>query len=343
MNKKIIGLIGAAVLVMALPLQGLAAADAAASLQPVEGGAKVSLDLHQAGAGEGVNALQMSFTLNPVSGSLDKASVSFDFDNDLAGTVKRYSFDQNSGVLTVYVAGAKGELFENDKADLGNIQVKAAEGEYLELSITAGLPREDEGSAEQLASGLSLLRTGSSRETMTMQAETLSVNVGEMSPNPEPTEQPEATQKPEPTQKPEATQKPESTEKPGATQQPAATQKPSGGSNQGSGNQSSNQGGTAAAATAQPESGAASKAPGASSTAQSAVSEAASEESQSQSEAASSEAQSQAAESESQAQSQSTASQTEKSKVGVLPMVIGTVVVAAGVAGGVVIWRRGRD
>lgn len=57
MNKKIIGLIGAAVLVMAMPLQGLAAADAAASLQPVEGGAKVSLDLHQAGAGEGVNAL----------------------------------------------------------------------------------------------------------------------------------------------------------------------------------------------------------------------------------------------------------------------------------------------
>ena len=47
MNKKIIGLIGAAVLVMAMPLQGLAAADAAANLQPVEGGAKVSLDLHR--------------------------------------------------------------------------------------------------------------------------------------------------------------------------------------------------------------------------------------------------------------------------------------------------------
>lgn len=141
MNKKIIGLIGAAVLVMAMPLQGLAAADAAASLQPVEGGAKVSLDLHQAGAG--VNALQMSFTLNPVSGSLDKASVSFDFDNDMAGTVKRYSFDQNSGVLTVYVAGANGQLFDNDKTDLGSIQVKAAEGEYLELAITTGLPRED--------------------------------------------------------------------------------------------------------------------------------------------------------------------------------------------------------
>lgn len=332
MNKKIIGLIGAAVLVMAMPLQGLAAADAAASLRPVEGGAKVSLDLHQAGAGEGVNALQMSFTLNPVSGSLDKASVSFDFDNDLAGTVKRYSFDQNSGVLTVYVAGANGQLFDNDKTDLGSIQVKAAEGEYLELDITTGLPREDEDSAEQLASGLSLLRAGSSKETLTMQAETLNVNVGEVSPDPEPTEQPEATQKPEATQQPEATQHPET------------TQKPSGGSNQNGSNQSSNnQSGTAASATAQPGTAATSKTPGTSSTAQSAVSESASEESQAQSESGSSEAQSQAAGSESQAQSQSTASQTEKSKVSVLPVVIGIVVVAAAVVAGVVIWRRGRD
>ena len=338
MNKKIIGLIGAAVLVMAMPLQGLATADAAANLQPVEGGAKVSLDLHQAGAGEGVNALQMSFTLNPVSGSLDKASVSFDFDNDLAGTVKRYSFDQNSGVLTVYVAGAKGQLFDNDKTELGSIQVKAAEGEYLELAITTGLPREDEDSAEQLASGLSLLRAGSSKETLAMQAETLNVNVGEVSPDPEPTEQPEATQKPETTQKPEATQKPEETQK------PEATQKPSGGSNQNGSNQSSNnQSGTAASATAQPGTTATSKTPGTSSTAQSAVSESTSEESQAQSESTSSEAQSQAAESESQAQSQSTASQTEKSKVSVLPVAIGIVVVVAAVVAGVVIWRRGRD
>ena len=332
MNKKIIGLIGAAVLVMAMPLQGLAAADAAASLQPAEGGAKVSLNLQQTGGGEGVNALQMSFTLNPVSGSLDKASVSFDFDDDLAGTVKRYSFDQNSGVLTVYVAGAKGQLFENDKADLGSIQVKAAEGEYLELSITTGLPREDESSAEQLANGLSLLRAGSSKETLTMQAETLNVNVGEVSPDPEPTEQPEATQNPEATQKPEV------------TETPAATQQPSGGSQNGS-NQSgsSHQNSTAAAATAQPGTAASSKIPGASSAAQSAVSEPVSETSQSQSEAASSEAQSQADESESQAQSQSAASQTEKTKVGVLPVVIGIVVVAAAAVGGVVIWRRGRD
>ena len=38
MNKKIIGLIGAAVLVMALPLQGLAAAGAAGSLGAAAGG-----------------------------------------------------------------------------------------------------------------------------------------------------------------------------------------------------------------------------------------------------------------------------------------------------------------
>lgn len=336
MNKKIIGLIGAAVLVMALPLQGLAAADAAANLQSVEGGAKVSLDLQHTGAGEGVNALQMSFTLSPVVGSLDKADVSFVFDEDLPGTVKTYRYNQNTNVLTVYVAGANGALFENDKADLGSIQVEAAKGEYLEVSITTGLPNQEEGSSAEMVSGLTLLRASSSAQKLTMQAETLAVNVGELSPAPEPTQQPEATEAPEATQQPQATEKPQATEQPQATEKPEATQKPSGGSQNGS-TQNNN-----AAATAQPGTSASSKAPSASAS-QSAVSEAASEESQAQSESASSEAESQAAESESQAQSQSTASQTQKSKVSVLPVVIGVAVVAAAAVAGVVIWRRGRD
>lgn len=334
MNKKIIGLIGAAVLVMALPLQGLAAADAAANLQSVEGGAKVSLDLQHTGAGEGVNALQMSFTLSPVVGSLDKADVSFVFDEDLPGTVKTYRYNQSTNVLTVYVAGANGALFENDKADLGSIQVEAAEGEYLEVSITTGLPNQEEGSSAEMVSGLTLLRASSSAQKLTMQAETLAVNVGELSPAPEPTQQPEATETPEATQQPQATEKPQASEK------PEATQKPSGGSTGGSQNGSTQN--NTAAATAQPGTAASSKAPGASAS-QSAVSEAASEESQAQSESASSEAESQAAESESQAQSQSTASQTQKSKVSVLPVVIGVAVVAAAAVAGVVIWRRGRD
>lgn len=334
MNKKIIGLIGAAVLVMALPLQGLAAADAAANLQSVEGGAKVSLDLQHTGAGEGVNALQMSFTLSPVVGSLDKADVSFVFDEDLPGTVKTYRYNQNTNVLTVYVAGANGALFENDKADLGSIQVEAAEGEYLEVSITTGLPNQEEGSSAEMVSGLTLLRASSSAQKLTMQAETLAVNVGELSPAPEPTQRPEATEPPEATQQPQATEKPQASEK------PEATQKPSGGSTGGSQNGSTQN--NNAAATAQPGTAASSKAPGASAS-QSAVSEAASEESQAQSESASSEAESQAAESESQAQSQSTASQTQKSKVSVLPVVIGVAVVAAAAVAGVVIWRRGRD
>lgn len=334
MNKKIIGLIGAAVLVMALPLQGLAAADAAANLQSVEGGAKVSLDLQHTGAGEGVNALQMSFTLSPVVGSLDKADVSFVFDEDLPGTVKTYRYNQSTNVLTVYVAGANGALFENDKADLGSIQVEAAEGEYLEVSITTGLPNQEEGSSAEMVSGLTLLRASSSAQKLTMQAETLAVNVGELSPAPEPTQRPEATETPEATQQPQATEKPQASEK------PEATQKPSGGSTGGSQNGSTQN--NNAAATAQPGTAASSKAPGASAS-QSAVSEAASEESQAQSESASSEAESQAAESESQAQSQSTASQTQKSKVSVLPVVIGVAVVAAAAVAGVVIWRRGRD
>lgn len=334
MNKKIIGLIGAAVLVMALPLQGLAAADAAANLQSVEGGAKVSLDLQHTGAGEGVNALQMSFTLSPVVGSLDKADVSFVFDEDLPGTVKTYRYNQNTNVLTVYVAGANGALFENDKADLGSIQVEAAKGEYLEVSITTGLPNQEEGSSAEMVSGLTLLRASSSAQKLTMQAETLAVNVGELSPAPEPTQQPEATEAPEATQQPQATEKPQASEK------PEATQKPSGGSTGGSQNGSTQN--NNAAATAQPGTSASSKAPSASAS-QSAVSEAASEESQAQSESASSEAESQAAESESQAQSQSTASQTQKSKVSVLPVVVGVAVVAAAAVAGVVIWRRGRD
>ena len=327
MNRKIKGLIGAAVLVMALPLQGLAAADAAASLQPVAGGAQVALDLHKEGAGEGVNALQMSFTLSPVSGSLDKADVTFDFSDALAGTVKRYSFDQSSSVLTVYVAGANGALFANDRADLGSIQVQTEQGEYMELSITTGILNGSEQQSTEAVSGLTLLRAGTTEENLTMQAETLTVSVGETSPAPEPTPQPEATQQPEVSEQPEATQQPSD----------SSTSDTNPGSNQGNGSaQSSVPAPTSAPATAVPG-----KTPSASSSAQSAVSETEIQENLPESEASSGEPQSQPDGSESQAQS--AVAESDSSKVGILPLVIGIVLVAAAVVTGVVIWRRGRD
>lgn len=347
MNKKITSLIGAAVLVMALPLQGLAAADADASLQPVDQGANVSLKLQQ-GAGEGVNALQMSFTLSPVVGSLYKANVSFAFDEDLAGTVKRYRFDQENNVLTVYVAGANGKLFQNDEADLGEIQVESTDGEYLEVSITSGLPSDAEHPAEEMATGLSLLRAGSSKQDLSIQAEAVQVKVGEQSPDPEPTpevpEEPSVEPTAQPTTKP--TQQPQNPEVPQDNERPTWESSSSTGSTGGSTGSTGGTTGTTGttsgtvSATAKPGTTASSKAPASSSAAQSAVSEAVSE---SESQAASESSSSQAAESESQAESQSTSAQTEKSKVGVLPIVTGVVVAAAAVVAGVMIWRRGRD
>ena len=333
MNKKIKGLIGAAVLVMALPLHGFAAADAVADLQAGTDGAEVSIVLLKSGTGQGVNALQMSFSVEAVAGSLDKAQVTFDFAEDLAGTVKRSSFNRDTNLLTVYVAGADGKLFENDRADLGSIQVEAAEGEYLELSITAGKP----GETTETVKGLTLLTGNSSARDLTVQAANVTVNVGTVAPDPGPGETPEATQKPETSPQPETT--PQPTEQPQVSEKPQATQAPVGGSN-GSQNkpaQNTATGSPATQPTAQPEKGSGNKTPDASSTAQSSESSSVASESQ----AASSEVQSETASSESQVQS--TQAQTNGRKSNVLPVAIGLTAAVVVIVAGVVIYRRGRQ
>ena len=334
MNKKIKSLIGAVVLVMALPLHGMAAADAAAILQPGEGEAEVSIALQQSGAGQGVNALQMCFTVEAAVGSLDDAQVSFAFRQDLPGTVKRYSFNENENLLTVYVAGAEGDLFQNDTADLGTIQVDTADGSYVELKITAGRRGEN----GQLSSGLTLLTTGTSTQQLTLQPDNVTVSAGEEATSPDPV----PTPTPEPGDKPEATQTPGATATPQPVQPPAATQQPSGGT--GGSQNGSGQNGSSQNSAAQ-SSGAASaviKMPGASSSAQSEEASSEPAESVAESQSASSAASSAASESESQAQSQAAQGEVSEQSGSVLPVVLGIALAAAVVAVGVVLFRRSR-
>ena len=225
MNKQIKRLIVAAMMILALPMQIFAASEAAASIQANGNQASVSVSLQNQAAGEGVTALQMILDVQVAVGSLNQAQVGFTFNENLPGTIQRYSYNQEKHTLTIYVAGAKNGLFTNGSVDLGNISVTSNTGDYIKLSITTG-DRED---------SLQILSGGTNLKTMSMQAVTANIEAGTVvvpTQPPQETSQPSVTATPTakpsatatPTAKPSATAAP--TAKPGATAAPGATVAP---------------------------------------------------------------------------------------------------------------------
>ncbi len=221
MNKQIKRLIVAAMMILALPMQIFAASEAAASIQANGNQASVSVSLQNQAAGEGVTALQMILDVQVAVGSLNQAQVGFTFNENLPGTIQRYSYNQEKHTLTIYVAGAKNGLFTNGSVDLGNISVTSNTGDYIKLSITTG-DRED---------SLQILSGGTNLKTMSMQAVTANIEAGTAvvpTQPPQETSQPSVTATPTakpsvtatPTAKPSATAAP--TAKPGATTAPTA-------------------------------------------------------------------------------------------------------------------------
>ena len=361
MNKQIKGLCAALLLSLALPLQALAATDAATTFQSSGDQAQVTVALNNSGAGEGINALQMELDVQVVAGSLDQAEVSFVFDEALPGTIQRYDYDESNQVLTVYVAGAEDSIFSKDTVTLGTIQVTSTNEDYLEVSVSAGgMEQKDDHS------GLILISGGTSTVYPTMQQQNTVLTSGKLSPEqPEvtPTSAPSATatpapgvqQTPAPTAAPGATatpapgvqQTPAPTAAPGATATPApgvttpeatatpnapATSQEQGGSNQSGTAVVPSTGG--AVAPAKPSTG---KKPVASSSSEVVDS---SEVASSEPAASSSEVASEEPASSSQPESEETTAQQEKSSVNPLLIAAGVVAVLAVVALVVILMRR---
>lgn len=323
MKKQIKGLVVAAMMVLALPLQAFAASDASTTIHADGNKADVSVTLQREGAGEGVTSLQMTLDVKAQIGSLEQSQVHFQFNESLPGTVHRYTYNQENNTLTIYVAGANSGLFTGDKVDLGTVQVTSNTGDYVQASITAG-SQED---------SLKLLSGGTNLQTMTMQETTSYVEDGTTNVPSEPdtsTPVPPATQSP--TEVPPATGSSSTQTTPSTDDN--TTEKPS------TGNGSNNANGTAA--TAVPQSGnsaSTSKKPAASKSGSTVQEEAAASGSSDTSAASSSTSQSTAQDSSSQSSSSSqTAAQTNSSHIGVI--IAGVVVAVVVIAGAVVIIRR---
>lgn len=76
--------------------------------------------------GEEAVSMQMSLEIRVTKGDAD-TRVSFEFDPGLPGSVKQYRYDQNTGVLSVYVSGDPGHKLSQEEYPLGKVVLEAGD------------------------------------------------------------------------------------------------------------------------------------------------------------------------------------------------------------------------
>lgn len=106
-----------------------AAAQTAVTLTAEENQAEVALELpagEQAGQqGYGaVKSLQLGFQVNILHGEGEKYQVSFLFDEGITCSVKQFSYQEETGLLQIYLSGAQ-NLYEGSSITLGKIVVES--------------------------------------------------------------------------------------------------------------------------------------------------------------------------------------------------------------------------
>lgn len=129
--KKILAtlLLGAILAVTALPVLA-ADADNAVTLTASGNTAAVHLTLPKEEA-QGITAMQLSFTVE----SKDAVKAEFVFADSVSASVKEYTYNEQTGILNVYLAG-RNELLDSDgAADLGKIQLNGADGSQASVSF----------------------------------------------------------------------------------------------------------------------------------------------------------------------------------------------------------------
>lgn len=208
--KKILAtlLLGTALAVAALPVSA-AGADNAVTLTANGSTAAVHLNLPENEA-KGVTAMQLSFEVE----SSDSIDVEFAFGSAVSASVKEYTYNEQTGILNVYLAGRSELLSSDGSADLGEIQLNGDGGSDASVRFVPDSLRLVDASL------------GQTETTVNSNGE---VNLT-------------VTDTTVPTPAPDATPKPETTPAPDAT--PAPTQTPSGGSTSGSGSDQSSSSGS---------------------------------------------------------------------------------------------------
>ncbi|MEE0709988.1 MAG: hypothetical protein UCO57_14570 [Gemmiger sp.] len=121
-------LLGAALTLTALPVAAQGT-DSTVTMNADGSHASVSLTLPQEAAWD-VTALRLSFQVESSNG----AKAQFDFDDGLPSSVQQYRYNEETGRLTVYIAG-RDEFLKNGTVSLGEIQLDAAPGTVATVRV----------------------------------------------------------------------------------------------------------------------------------------------------------------------------------------------------------------
>ena len=121
-------LLGAALTLTALPVAAQGT-DGTVTMNADGSQASVSLTLPQEAAKD-VTALRLSFQVDSSNG----AKAQFDFNDGLTSSVQQYRYNEETGRLTVYIAG-RDELLKDGTVSLGEIQLDAAPGTIATIHV----------------------------------------------------------------------------------------------------------------------------------------------------------------------------------------------------------------
>lgn len=121
-------LLGAALTLTELPVAAQGT-DGTVTMNADGSQASVSLTLPQEAAKD-VTALRLSFQVDSSNG----AKAQFDFNDGLTSSVQQYRYNEETGRLTVYIAG-RDELLKDGTVSLGEIQLDAAPGTIATVRV----------------------------------------------------------------------------------------------------------------------------------------------------------------------------------------------------------------
>lgn len=125
MKKLIAGLVCGAVMLAGFLPAAFAVSSASVSIQASAEQAAATLNLSN--SAQEITAVSLSFQVNVTSGTSDKTSVWFAFDNSLPANIQEYRYNASTGRLTLYLSG-KDALFKENSSLLGNIKASSQEG-----------------------------------------------------------------------------------------------------------------------------------------------------------------------------------------------------------------------
>lgn len=210
---KVLAVVG--VLAVLLTAHTLAAQEAATTFETQGDHTQVTVTLQKEAMAQGVSALSANFLVQATVGQLGEDDVTFQFSSTLPGTVQRYVYDAHTGLLSVYVAGANGAVFDGLQATLGSIHIQAQQ--EVQAQVTFGQEGTDP---------LTLLTGSSTQTTPSVQLTQTTLTAGETTPGPETSSAPEVSSAPETSPAPEVTSKPETTSAPVVSSKPETTSTP---------------------------------------------------------------------------------------------------------------------